>query len=192
MDDAEPVTVLLQRMSRGDVAAEEQLFAFLYGELRARARGIMGGGDGHTLQPTAVVHEAWLKLAGGETDWQGRSHFLAVAARAMRQVLVDHARAKRAEKRGGNVERVTLDEAVRVYEERAIDLVALDEALSRLADEDAELARLVELRFFGGLTIEETARVLDVSTPTVERWWRTARGRLRVDLDDGLDDADAG
>ena len=180
----EPFTELLQRMQDGDSEAGERVFSVVYSELRAQARRMMGGGEGDTLQPTAVVNEAWIKLAAGQgADWQSRDHFLGFAARAMRSILVDYARAKKAAKRGGRAERVELDEALRAYEERAIDLLALDEALERLSGADPVLARLVELRFFGGLTIAETARVLEVSTPTVERGWRAARSWLRSELD---------
>jgi len=183
--DSEPVTLLLQRMGRGDRGAAEELFGILYDELRRRAAGIMSGQAGQTLQPTAVVHEAWLKL--GEGDWESRGHFLGVAAKAMRSVLVDHARARRAEKRSGGGSRVGLDQVLLAYEERALDLVGLDEALGRLEAFDPELARLVELRFFGGLSIAETAEVLGRSTATIERSWRTARSFLRVELGDEAD-----
>ena len=179
----DPLTILLNKMSQGDDRAGEQLFERLYADLRSRAGGMMSGRAENTLQPTAVVNEAWLKIAASpETDWNSRGHFLGVAAKAMRSVLVDHARAKRASKRGGSGERVPLDDALAMYEERAIDLLALDAALERLAESDAELARLVELRFFSGLTIPETAQVLKISTATVERSWRTARSLLRVEL----------
>lgn len=185
----EPVTRLLERVSSGDTAAREELFTLVYAELRRRAERLVPSGEPNTLQPTAVVHEAWMRLSAGSGDWNSRAHFLGVAARAMRSVLVDHARAKGSEKRGGAARRVGLDAATRVYEERAIDLVALDEALARLSDVDIALTQIVELRFFSGLSIAETARVMGVSTPTVERGWTTARSWLRVQLDaDGLFD----
>lgn len=184
----ETITRILQRVAAGEEDAAERLFSILYVDLRDRAGRMMAGAGGHTLQPTAVVHEAWLKLSGGELDWKNRSHFLGVAAKTMRSILIDHARAKQSAKRGGGAKRQHLDEAVRVYEERAIDLLALNDALETLAQHDPELARLVELRFFGGLTIAETAEVLGVSTPTVERSWRSARSLLRTVLgDDALE-----
>lgn len=184
----ETITRILQQMAAGEEAAEERLFSLLYNELRDRAGRMMRGAAGSTLQPTAVVHEAWLKLADGGADWRNRAHFLRVAAKTMRSILIDHARAKGTGKRGGG-ERLHLDEAVRMYEQRSIDLLALDDALENLAQHDPRLARLVELRFFGGLTIAETAEVLGVSTPTVERSWRSARSLLRTLLgdDDGED-----
>jgi RNA polymerase sigma factor (TIGR02999 family) len=132
------------------------------------------GPKGHTLQPTALVHEAWMRLVGGRAGFDGREHFLAVAARAMRSVLVDHARRRRSQKRGGEGQRLPLDNVLPVYEERA-DLVALDEALNRLSVVDERRAQVVELRFFGGLTIEETAQTLKSSTATVQRNWQMAR-----------------
>ena len=186
----EPVTLLLQKMEEGDAVAAEALYDLVYEDLRGRARRILGGAAGQTLAATAVVHEAWLKLAGSRSaDWQNRDHFLRVAAKAMRSVVVDHARAKRTDKRGGQAERVRLGEVLQVYEERAIDVLVLNEALERLAAMDGDLARLVELRFFGGLTIAETASVLGVSTPTVERGWRFARSWLRTELSEGEGDA---
>jgi len=172
------VTQLLRRMSAGDSQAESDLMPLVYGELRALAGGLLRDAGGrHTLQPTALVHEAYLRLAGAEVapGWEGHRHFLGVAAKAMRSVLIDHARRKQAEKRGGAAERLPLEGIVAAFEERVPDLLALDEALDRLEAMDGELARLVELRFFGGLTIEETARALDASVPTVVRGWQVAR-----------------
>ena len=172
------VTQLLQRMSAGDARAANDLMPLVYGELRAPAAGLLRDERArHTLQPTALVHEAYLRLAGAEASpaWEGHRHFLGVAAKAMRSVLVDHARRKPADKRGGGAERLPLEGIVAAFEERVPDLLALDEALDRLEAMDGELARLVELRFFGGLTIEETARALDASVPTVVRGWRVAR-----------------
>jgi len=183
--------MLLRRMADGDNDAGRELFAILYADLRSGAGRLMGYDVRHTLQPTAVVNEAWLKLASvpGE-NWNSRAHFLGVAGKAMRSVLVDHARAKKAEKRGGNAERIPLDDALKLYEDRAIDLIALDEALAALSTTDEELARLVELRFFSGLTISETAEVMEISTASVERGWRTARSLLRVQLGaNGHDDS---
>jgi RNA polymerase sigma-70 factor (ECF subfamily) len=140
----------------------------------------------HTLQPTALVNEAYLRLAErGEVAWESKAHFLAIAANVMRQILVDHARARQAHKRHGDRTRVELDEALVVAFERDLDLVWLDDALDRLGALDWRLARVVELRFFGGLTTKETAEVLAISTATVEREWATARGWLRRELTRG-------
>ncbi|HLU39889.1 MAG TPA: ECF-type sigma factor [Planctomycetota bacterium] len=185
------MTALLQRMAGGERAAADELYAVLYDELRERAGRLMAGDRGHTLQPTAVVHEAWLKIAGGAQDYGSRAHFLGVAAKAMRSVLVDHARAGRADKRGGGRERVPLDDAVALFETRVPDLVELDDLLDRLAAIEPELARIVELRFFAGLSIGEAARALGISTATVERGWRTARAWLRVAIDRGPSARDA-
>ncbi len=174
----------------GDARASARLYDTLYGALHERAKRLMRSqGPAATLQATALVHEAWLKLANsGGACWNDRRHFLKVAARAMRQVLVDHARAKKTEKRGGGRTRVEFDALFELFEERASDLVGLDEALERLADFDPELARVVDLRFFAGLSIEECAEVMRCSHATVERSWRTARTWLRSELtrhDDG-------
>lgn len=175
-------------MEEGDAVASEELLNLLYGELRQMAARCMGRErTSHTLQPTALIHEAWIRLLPGQEEsqsWTSREHFVRVAARAMRRVLVDHARARGAEKRGRDWRPVPLDAVVASLEERNVDLLALDDALGRLARMDDHLARLVELRFFAGLTIAETARVLGVSTPTVERHWRTARIWLRRELPD--------
>jgi len=159
-----------------------ELLPALYAELRDVAERYMRKERSeHTLQPTALVHEAWLRLAGGrETSWRGRSHFLGAAAHSMRTILVDPARRRRAEKRGGRLERVALDEAVAFYEQRGADLLDLDAGLDRLSRIDDELRSLVELRFFGGLTNAEIGVVLGLSTPTVERRWRVARAWLRT------------
>ena len=183
--DTRTVTLLLQRMGGGDNSAAEDLYGLLYQDLRRRADRILGSGSGHTLQPTAVVHEAWLKLAGGEITWEDRSHFLGVASKAMRMVLTDYVRARTTQKRGGDHHKQILDEALIPFEERAVDLLGLDEALSRLSDMDPILGQIVEMRFFGGLTIEDTARALHTSESTVERGWRAARAWLRAELDEG-------
>jgi RNA polymerase sigma-70 factor (ECF subfamily) len=159
----------------------------VYAELRRQAaRALRHEAVGHTLQPTAVVHEAYLRLVDQRrADWGSRAQFFAVSAELMRRILVDHARARRAAKRGGGAAHVTLDDASEPdvpAEELPAEVLALDEALGRLAAIDLELARLVELRYFGGLTIEETARVLGVSPATVKREWATARAWLRREL----------
>ena len=177
---AAEITRLLRQLQDGDRGAAEPLMAHVYGELRRLARGQLHRGPGQTtLQPTALVHEAYLRLLGADdADWQGRQHFFAVSARAMRQVLIDHARARSAAKRGGDRERVPLDAVLIEVEERAVDLVALEEALQRLGTQDEELARIVELRFFTGLDHAQAAAALGLSTRTVERGWRTAKAWL--------------
>jgi len=189
-DDAGEATLLLQRITDGDTSAGGALLRLLYGELRRVASGHMHRERGdHTLQPTALVHEAWVRLfdRGGHA-YESRGHFLRLASRAMRNVLVDHARGRAAQKRGAGQERVALDDVLAVFEEKRIDVVALDEALERLAALDPELARIVEARFFAGLTIEETARALDTSASSVERGWRVARMWLQRDLRGGVDE----
>ena len=186
------ITALLQAWGRGEQAALDELLPLVYGQLRRQAaRYLRAQPLGHTLQTTALVHEAYLRLVGTErpgTDWSGRAHFFGVAARSMRSILVDHARARRAAKRGGGAHALTLSAAdaagARANEEAGseVDVVALDEALARMAAMDARQAQVVELRYFGGLSIEETAGVLGVSHATVEREWRTARLWLRREL----------
>lgn len=176
------VTALLRRSSDGDPAAASALFEQLYGELRARAQ-LVAGRAGATLQPTALVHEAWLKLVPERSpSFADRAHFLRAAAAAMRSVLVDHIRARRTQKRGGDLQRIDLDAVAAVYDERAVDLLGLDEAMARLAGFDPQLAQIVELRFFAGLQMQEIGPVLAVSTSTVERGWRTACAWLRAEL----------
>jgi RNA polymerase sigma factor (TIGR02999 family) len=185
------VTRLLRRLNAGDRDAAEPLMAFVYGELRGLARGQLHRGPAHaTLQPTALVHEAYLRLVGGDrADWEGRQHFYAVSARAMRQVLIDHARARASEKRGGDRRRVPLDAVLVEVEESTVDLLALEEALEKLSAVDEQLARIVELRFFTGLEHAEAAAVLGLSTRTVERGWRTAKAWLHqaLSVEDGDD-----
>ncbi len=180
-------TVSLRELAAGDARAGDELFGLVYAELRSLAGSYLRGGGPQTLQPTALVHEAYLRMidSDGGSGWSSRAHFVGVAAKAMRSVLVDHVRAKRAHKRGGELARVPLDELVEQLEQSGSDLVSLDDALSALADLDPQLAKLVELRFFGGLSIDETAKVLGVSTATVERSWRTARLWLRARLGEG-------
>ena len=175
---------LLGRIGAGDRSAARELFPLVYDELHRLARRYLDGERAdHTLQPTALVHEAYLRLVGqDDSRWKNRAHFLGVAATAMRCVLVDHARAKKARKRGDGYTKVPLDEAIDLFEESVPDLVALDDALSELTRQDNQLGHIVELRFFAGLTIEETARVLRVSAPTIARGWRVARAWLRSEL----------
>lgn len=174
------VTKLLQAMEAGDPTAADRLIPLLYDELRVLAGRLMRAErPDHTLQPTALVHEAYLRLVDQrQVQWQGRAHFLGLAARMMRRVLVDHARARATAKRGGEQVRVTLDDETLASDERGLELLALDEALERLAEEDPRAGRVVELRFFGGLTVEETAGVLETSPVTVKRDWQYARAWL--------------
>jgi len=170
-----PVTELLLRWSDGDVAAQEQLIPLVYSELRRIAKRCLAAQPHQTLQSTALVHEAYLRLVGNSIRWEDRVHFFAVAAQLMRRILVDHSRMKHAQKRGGDFVTLVLDENVAVAAERELDLVALDDALNALAAIDERQARLVELRFFAGLSIEETAHALEISPATVKREWATAR-----------------
>jgi RNA polymerase sigma factor (TIGR02999 family) len=184
-DPAGEVTQLLRQWSGGNAAALEKLLPLVYDELRRRAGAYLRQErPGHTLQPTALVHEAYLKLVGGSSiDWKDRAHFFGVAARAMRQVLVDHARARQTAKRGEGHVRVELDAAGAVAAPaRSLDLLDLDRALSRLAAMDERQSRLVELRLFAGLTIEEAAEVLQVSHATVSREWKHAEAWLQREM----------
>ena len=171
------VTELLLAWGRGDRAALDDLVPIIHEELRRLARHQMRGErDNHTLQTTALVNEAFLRLVDLQRiRWQDRAHFLALSARLMRRILVDHARSRSYQKRGGGAANVTLDEALIASPERGIDLVALDDALEDLARVDARKSQVVELRFFGGLSVEETAEALKVSPETVTRDWRLAK-----------------
>ena len=175
-----PVTELLVRYHAGDSGALDQLLPLVYDELqRLASRHIRKERQNHTLQSTALVHEAYLRLVGqAPSEWQTRTRFFAVAANLMREILVDHARRHKTAKRGGGAYRVTLDEGLELPPQVDLDLVALDEALIALARIDPAKARLVELRFFGGLTIEESADVLGLSLATVKRHWSLARAWL--------------
>lgn len=185
MDTAAPqVTELLRACRGGEADAHERLFALVYEHLRTIAHAqLRREREGHTLSTTALVHEAFFKLADpAQLEFRDRAHFLGVAARAMRQVLVDHARRHRASKRGSGAVALDLDAAEIAVEERADMLVALDEALTRLAALSPRLAQVVECRFFGGLTEEETAEALQVTARTVRRDWVKARGWLHEEL----------
>lgn len=177
------VTELLEAWGAGRADAFDRLLPLVYRELRAQAAGLLEGERrGHTLQPTALVHEAFLRLVGHDrTRWHGRTHFLAVAACAMRRVLVDHARARAASKRGGGVAAVTLHQDGDAVEPgpAELDLVALDDVLGRLAAFDARAARVIELRYFGGLTFPEIAAATGTSVATAKRDWTAARAWLR-------------
>ena len=174
-------TQLLNRLSAGDSEAANELAPLVYSELHHLAGGLLARGAHATLQPTALVHEAWLRFAGEESSFENRFQFYALAAKVMRSVLVDHARAREAQKRGGKSRQVTWIDAGGV-EEPPIELLDLDEALHRLEALDTELFRIVELRFFGGLTHAEIARILEISVPTIERRWRLARAWLHTEL----------
>lgn len=178
------ITQLLFRWREGDSSAFEELFPLLYGELRRLAQSYLVREDpGHTLQGTALVHEAYLRLLGQkDVDWQSRGHFFAVAAQAMRRILVDHARKHTAEKRKGAV--VSLDDGL-VLGANLSHFTELDEALTRLSEMDARRARVVELRFFGGMSGEEIAGHLDISPATVQRDWLIARAWLYRELNPG-------
>lgn len=181
-----PVHELVDRATRGDKPALEALMPMVYAELRRlAAHYLKGERPGQTLQPTALVHEAYLKLLKDRPErWQNRAHFCAIAAHAMRQVLIERARARDALKRGGGQPRVTFDEGLPVTEpEPAVDVIALDTALERLAALDASQARIVELRYFGGLSIEETAEAMGISPATVKRHWAVARAWLAKELE---------
>jgi RNA polymerase sigma-70 factor (ECF subfamily) len=174
------VTRLLVRLTDGDRGVLDELLPVVYGELRKLASSYLRRERvGHTLQPTALVHEAYMRLVDQtQVQWQNRAHFFGVAAQMMRRILVDHARAHEAEKRGGEFQKLSLDENIDVSGERDVNLVALDDALNLLAEVDPQKSKIVELRFFGGLSVEETAEVLGVSAPTVKRQWRMAKAWL--------------
>lgn len=178
---AKDVTRLLLDWSNGDKAALDELMPAVYDELRHLAAHYLNRErSNHTLQPTALVHEAYLKLVDeSRVDWQNRAHFFAAAARMMRHILVDHARAHNAAKRGGGNLKVTLNEAVAAFATPDLDLLALDDALNELSELDPQQSRVVELRYFGGLSIEDTAAVLGISPATVKRDWMTAKAWLR-------------
>ncbi len=184
LPDPDATTALLHACREGDPEAREQLYAVVYDHLRHVARAqLRREQHGHTLNTTALVHEAWFRLADpGRLAAQDRSHFLAIAARAMRQVLVDHARRHNAERRGAGVRPLDLDAHEIAVQDRADQLVELDEALARLAAFAPRLAQVVECRFFGGLTEEETAAVLSVTERTVRRDWVKARAWLQAEL----------
>jgi RNA polymerase sigma factor (TIGR02999 family) len=178
------VTKLLERARGGQPAAVEELVPLVYAELRRIAAGyVRRERPGQSVQATALVHEAYIRLLKDEKgSFENRAHFLGIAARSMRQILIEHARARDAEKRGGGRRRITLDEAVASGQPLDVDLLAVDEALERLACQNPQHARIVELRFFGGLTNEETAEALGISPATVKRAWAVARAWLFREL----------
>ena len=186
LSDSDNVTRLLLDWGDGNQQALEELLPLIYNELRHLAHNFLyRERPGHTLQTTALVHEAYLKLIDQrDARWQNRAHFFALAAQAMRRILIDSARRHAALKRGGAGEKVSLDQAANISLEQSDDLLALDEALNALAEIDPQQSRVIELRYFGGLTIEETAEVMDLSTATIKREWAMARAWLHQALTD--------
>jgi RNA polymerase sigma factor (TIGR02999 family) len=178
------VTQLLQKWSEGEEQALDRLLPQIHDELRKLAASYLRRErSDHTLQPTALVNEAFLKLVDQRSaKWQNRAHFFGIAAQAMRRILVDHARAHAASKRGGALRKVPLDDAILVGGAVDVDVLALDDALTRLAALDPQQSRIVELRFFGGLTMEETAEVMHISPATVGREWRMAKAWLAAEV----------
>jgi RNA polymerase sigma factor (TIGR02999 family) len=185
----EEVTRILEDVGRGDDGASARLFGVVYDELRGLARARMRGErDDHTLQPTALVHEAWLRLLGGDgARFENRAHFYGAAAEAMRRILVDHARARGADKRGGGRARETLGDEAGETGADPEEILAVHEALERLEGVDEEKSRLVKLRFFSGLSLEEIAVLLEVSVPTLKRRWRFARAWLSKEITEARD-----
>jgi RNA polymerase sigma-70 factor, ECF subfamily len=175
--EAAPVSEWLRCWGRGDVAARDRLLPFVYRELRKRAAAYLRRERrDHTLQPTALVHEAYLKLfADDPVAWQNRAHFFGIAARVMRQILIDHARAHQAGKRGGSAVRIAIDDQVATSQPADADVLAIHEVLDELARVDARQAQIVELRYFGGMSEQEVASALSLSRATVTREWQTAR-----------------
>ena len=180
MTSTQDITQYLRELSDGNESAPEHLMPLVYGELRRLAQGYLEGERAdHTLQATALVHEAYIRLVDWKNvSWQNRAHFFALAAQVMRRILVDHARGKKAEKRGGGMTKLALDEAISFPQQREVDLVALDDALKTLAELDPAQSKIVELRFFGGLTIDETAEAMRISPATVKREWQMAKAWL--------------
>jgi RNA polymerase sigma factor (TIGR02999 family) len=173
------VTRLLAAYNGGDRAALEQLLPLVYNELRKLAGSYLRRERAdHTLEPTALVHEAYLRLVNQEIAWQNRAHFFGVAAQMMRRILVDHARRHQTDKRGSGGAKLALDEAINLSDERAADLIALDDALTALHELDPQKCRMVELRYFAGLSVEETAEALGISVATFVRQWKTTKAWL--------------
>lgn len=196
MSESQEVTLLLTALTRGDDGAASKLIPVVYAELRRLAGSYMRRERvDHTLQATALVHEAYLKLIEQRSaNWQSRAHFFGVAAQLMRRILIDHARGHSRQKRGGEQKKVSLDEAFVFSEKQADELLAVDDSLNRLAEIDPRQARVVELRFFGGLSVEEAAEVLGVSPKTIKRDWSVAKAWLYADLKErhGIDAAAMG
>jgi len=185
MPDSLEITQLLQDWSNGKPEVLEELMPLVYDELRRQASSFLRKErQGHTLQTTALIHEAYLKLIGQrEVEWQNRAHFFGIASTMMRRILVDYARERYREKRGGGAENLPLDEALQIsVKEKSVDLIALDDALNRLARADARQARVIELRYFGGLSIDETAEVLGISNATVRNDWNLGKAWLKIEI----------
>jgi RNA polymerase sigma-70 factor, ECF subfamily len=177
-NDSKPITRILSELKDGKAGAIDELLPFVYQELRGLASVYLRNERAnHTLQPTALVHEAYLRLVGqNEIEWQNRAHFFGVSARLMREILIEYARMKSAKKRGGEYKtQIALDDAVSYVGDKELDVIAVDEALTKLEALDARQARIVEMKFFGGLNIEEIAEVLSISPATVKREWATAK-----------------
>ena len=186
MSTPHQVTRLLGEWRHGDAAAMDRLMPLVYAELKEIAgRYFRRENPGHTLQPTAVVHEAFVRLMQQTSvDYESRAHFLAMAATMMRRVLIDHAKVARAQRRGGGADAVLLEDSMALSKDKTVDTLIIDEALAELEKLDPEQAKIVELRFFGGLSVEETAEVTKLSTATVKRYWRSARAFLLKRLSD--------
>lgn len=174
----EPITQLLQKLRNGSRETLDELLPIVYDELRGLAKSYLNRErDNHTLQPTALVHEAYLRLLGQkEIDWQNRAHFFGVSARLMREILIEYARGRNRQKRGGEFKtQIALDENISFVSQNELDVIAVDDALSKLEELDERQARIVEMKFFGGLTVEEIAEVLSISPATVKREWSSAK-----------------
>ncbi|MHC4942272.1 MAG: sigma-70 family RNA polymerase sigma factor [Planctomycetota bacterium] len=184
MSSRDDITKLLADLNAGKDGAEETLMPLVYNELRNLARRYMRTENkGHTLQTTALVHEAYLRLGGErDTPWENKAHYMRVAARAMRHILIDHSRRKQADRKGGKWGREPLYQAAELMEEVSFDLLDLDSALNRMSKIDQRMAQVVELRFFGGLSVEQTAKVLGISKTTVKREWVVARTWLKQSI----------
>lgn len=187
MDVPEEVTRLLADLSAGKEGVSEKLIPLVYDELRSIASRYMRQERAdHTLQTTALVHEAYIRLSGGqEMEWNSRAHFFGIAAQTMRRILIDYARKRSTDKKGGGWRRESLEEADVFIGEPSLDLIALNTALDQLSDIDPKMVRVVELRFFGGLSVEETAKVLSISTRTVKQDWRLAKAWLQQQMSKG-------
>ncbi len=185
MEPSAQITQVLRQVEQGDPSQVADLLPLVYDELHAQAQRYLNRENrDHTLQPTALVHEAYLKLVDqSRVHWQGRTHFLAVGAQAMRRVLVDHARGRKRLKRGGDRQRIALDEGLALSTDRDEDLLAVDDALTKLAGLDPRQARIVELRFFAGMSVAEVAEVLGVSKRTVEAEWTAVKAWLRKEFE---------
>jgi RNA polymerase sigma-70 factor (ECF subfamily) len=180
------ITLLLRAMRSGDKSASEKLLPLVYNELHRLAESYMRRErPDHTLQPTALINEAYLRLAHDPVDWQSHEHFIGVAANVMRRVLVDHARARNAQMRGGDLQRVELEEGIAISQERSEEVLALDEALNHLEEVNPRQARVVELRYFAGLSVEEIGAILNMSPRSVKRDWALARIWLFQEIEKG-------